>query len=59
MGGDAERRTGQTWRQINRGPGRLHAITLAGPAGTIVQTTEPTRASREVPSRCDPARRSS
>jgi len=40
----AERRTGQTWRQINRELGRLHAITLAGPAGTVVQTTEPTTA---------------
>jgi transposase len=38
----AERRTGTTWRQINRELGRLHAITLAGPAGTVVQTTEPT-----------------
>ena len=40
----AERRTGQTWRQINRELGRLHAITLSGPAGTVVQTTEPTTA---------------
>ena len=40
----AERRTGQTWRQINRELGRLHAITLSGPAGTIVQNTEPTTA---------------
>ena len=38
----AERRTGQTWRTINRELGRLHAITLTGPAGTVVQTTEPT-----------------
>ena len=38
----AERRTGMTWRQINRELGRLHAITLTGPAGTVVQTTEPT-----------------
>jgi transposase len=40
----AERRTGHTWRQINRELGRLHAITLVGPAGTVVQTTEPTTA---------------
>jgi transposase len=40
----AERRTGMTWRQINRELGRLHAITLSGPAGTVVQTTEPTTA---------------
>lgn len=31
-----------TWRHINRELGRLHAITLTGPAGTVVQTTEPT-----------------
>jgi transposase len=40
----AERRTAMTWQQINRELGRLHAITLAGPAGTVVQTTEPTTA---------------
>jgi hypothetical protein len=37
----AERRTDMTWRQINRELGRLHAITLAQPAGTV-QTTKPT-----------------
>jgi transposase len=40
----AERRTGQTWRTIARELDRLHAITLSGPAGTVVQTTEPTTA---------------
>ena len=40
----AERRTGMTWRHIARELGRLHAITLSGPAGTLVQTTEPTTA---------------
>ena len=40
----AERRTGLTWRHINRELRRLHAITLSGPAGTVVQTTEPTTA---------------
>jgi hypothetical protein len=40
----AERRTGQTWRHINRQLSRLHAITLVGPAGTVVQTTQPTTA---------------
>lgn len=44
----AERRTGQTWRQINRELGRLHAITLSGPAGTVVQTTEPTTAQSSI-----------
>ena len=38
----AERRTGLTWRRIALELGRLHAITLTGPAGTVVQTTEPT-----------------
>jgi transposase len=40
----AERRTGLTWRQIAIELGRPHAITLTGPAGTVVQTTEPTTA---------------
>ena len=40
----AERRTGMTWRHIARELGRLHAITLSGPAGTVVQTTEPSTA---------------
>jgi hypothetical protein len=38
----AERRTGITWRRIAHELGRLHAITLVGPAGTVVHTTEPT-----------------
>lgn len=48
----AERRTGQTWRQINHELGRLHAITLAGPAGTVVQTTEPTTAQSSILRAC-------
>jgi transposase len=48
----AERRTGQTWRHINRELGRLHAITLAGPAGTVVQTTEPTTAQSSILRAC-------
>ncbi len=40
----AERRTGLTWRTINREMTRLHAITLDGSAGSVVQTTEPTDA---------------
>jgi transposase len=35
----AERTTGQTWRNINRQLGRINQVTLAGPAGTVVQTT--------------------
>ena len=34
-----ERQTEQTWRQINLELGRLHQVTLAGPAGTVQQTT--------------------
>jgi transposase len=49
----AERRTGQTWRHINRQLGRLHAITLAGPAGTVVQTTETTTAQADILRACE------
>ncbi len=35
----AERRTGLTWRRIELELGRLHAVTLSGSAGTVVQTT--------------------
>ena len=35
----AERASGQTWRNINRQLGRIAQVTLAGPAGTVVQTT--------------------
>ena len=35
----AERATGLTWRNINRHLGRITQVTLAGPAGTITQTT--------------------
>jgi transposase len=48
----AERRTGMTWRQINRELNRLHAITLTGPAGTVVQTTEPTTAQSSILRAC-------
>jgi transposase len=37
----AERSSGQTWRNINRQLGRISQVTLAGPAGTVVQTTPP------------------
>src|SRR3954470_16885840 len=36
----AERRTGQTWPTLARELGRLHAVTLTGPTGTVTQTTE-------------------
>jgi transposase len=35
----AERGSGQTWRNINRQLGRIVQVTLAGPAGTVAQTT--------------------
>jgi transposase len=35
----AECRTGLTWRRIEIELGRLHAVTLSGTAGTVVQTT--------------------
>jgi len=35
----AERGSGETWRNINRQLGRITQVTLAGPAGTVVQTT--------------------
>ena len=35
----AERRTGLTWRRIEIELSRLHAVTLTGSAGTVVQTT--------------------
>jgi DNA-binding SARP family transcriptional activator len=38
----AERDSGQTWRNINRQLGRISQVTLASPAGTVVQTTPPT-----------------
>jgi hypothetical protein len=38
----AERRAGLPWRRIALELGRMHAVTLTGPAGSLVQTTEPT-----------------
>jgi hypothetical protein len=35
----AERRTGHTWRHLARELGRIHLVTLAGPAGGVQQTT--------------------
>jgi transposase len=35
----AERASGLSWRNINRQLGRISQVTLAGPAGTVVQTT--------------------
>jgi len=44
----AERQTGQTWRRIALELGRLHLVTLTGPAGTIQQTTHLTDAQRAI-----------
>jgi transposase len=40
----AERRCGTTWRRIATELGRVHAVTLTGTAGTVVQTTPLTTA---------------
>ncbi|MEU1203665.1 IS1634 family transposase [Streptomyces sp. NPDC005813] len=38
----AERRTATTWRTLRTELGRLHQVTLTGPAGSLRQLTEPT-----------------
>jgi transposase len=48
----AERRTTQTWATIARELSRQHAVTLTGPAGTVVQATEPTDAQRTIYRAC-------
>jgi hypothetical protein len=48
----AERRTGQTWPVLARELGRLHAVTLTGPTGTVIQTTEPTTAQQGILRAC-------
>ena len=44
----AERQTGRTWRQLAVELGRLHQVTLAGPAGRVQHTTRLTPAQREI-----------
>lgn len=44
----AERQTGQTWRRIAAELGRLHQVTLQGPAGRVTQTTALTDAQRAI-----------
>jgi transposase len=44
----AERQSGHTRRRIALELGRLHLVTLTGPAGTIAQTTELTDSQREL-----------
>src|SRR4051812_14798904 len=48
----AERRTGQTWPALARELGRLHAVTLTGPTGTVTQTTELTTAQQGILRTC-------
>jgi hypothetical protein len=48
----AERRTGSTWPTLARELGRLHAVTLTGPTGTVTQTTEPTTAQQGILRAC-------
>lgn len=40
----AERRTGHTWFHLARELGRIHQVTLVGPAGRAAQTTRITPA---------------
>uniref|UniRef100_UPI001C9473E5 IS1634 family transposase n=1 Tax=Modestobacter marinus TaxID=477641 RepID=UPI001C9473E5 len=49
----AERRTGQTWPALARELGRLHAVTLTGPTGTVTQTTELTTAQQGILRACE------
>ncbi len=44
----AERQTSQIWRRLALELGRLHLVTLKGPAGEITQTTQLTDAQREI-----------
>jgi hypothetical protein len=44
----AERQSGQTWRRIASELGRLHLVTLQGPAGRVAQTTALTEAQRAI-----------
>ena len=48
----AERRTSQTWPALARELGRLHAVTLTGPIGTVTQTTELTTAQQGILRAC-------
>jgi len=44
----AERQSGQTWRRIASELGRLHQVTLQGPAGRVTQSTALTEAQRAI-----------
>lgn len=49
----AENAAGDTWPRIAREMDRLAAITLTGPAGTVVQATEPTDRQRAILDACN------
>jgi hypothetical protein len=44
----AETTSGQTWQRIRTEADRLHAVTFTGPAGSFRQTTELTKAQRDL-----------
>jgi Transposase DDE domain len=48
----AERRTGLTWRRIAIELGRVHAVTLTGTAGTVIQTTPLTTVQQGIVDAC-------
>lgn len=48
----AERGTGSTWRRISLALGRVHAVTLAGSAGTVVHTTPLSEAQADILRAC-------
>jgi hypothetical protein len=48
----AERRSGMTWRQISTELRRVHAVELAGPTGSLVQTTALTPAQGAILAAC-------
>lgn len=48
----AERRCNSTWRRIATELGRVHAVTLQGSAGTVIQTTPPSEAAADFLGAC-------
>lgn len=51
----AEEATGHTWSSINTELSRIAAVTLTGPAGTVVQSTELTDKQRAILAACNVA----
>ena len=49
----AEEATGETWNTISSELSRVTAVTLTGPAGTVVQTTELTDKQRGLLAACN------